>query len=739
MRHINLLLLLLCTGILQAQTQNVQSLLQLETDCPLEKIADRNEEEIGEEELVFMEEEVMVDAVPPPPPPPPPGAAVTKPVPPPPAEIDFASVADKLAKHAKKSKLKNEHKTEEYTLFLNDKMLWGVKNKKGKVTVEPQFDYVKITPAADKFIAAQDGISAYNIYDPQGKKLLAEDYNIINWYANGQPITVTKNGKSGLVDTTMQLLVPAEYDFVSKLGEDYFKVKNDEKFGLLSRTGEEVLPVKYRKLYQVATDDGKVRFLAQSNSNHVMLIDEKGREKVYGIPFYEYSYGGHLEGGRYLLYNGKIIDLQKEIYLFCGDALKRKPIQKSNAVPGLYYIDSYPEAYYFNVNGEIYEDLTGNSRLTFYADRAAVRVPTDEKDARNRTVYKYGVKDTKLAWTVSPEYLGLSPFQATGLFLAMDDNKYVGVIDGDGKAVIPFEYTSITRVGDEYVVHREGYPETFEILNLKGEKKYTGTGSYKRINSGEKMHTAYLRADNKRVILDENYKLIYDERFSNAGMFGEEAIWLEIFTGGQNKEYKMIDLQGKPYAVKIDGKPHGDYKKIKRVHDTPFFFFAFKDGGKYIYNTETEKGYAVDENVGYVSAGGLYKSAGLLKTAVKYREDEGLIDLYGNEILPPAADGIYGLGATRGALLSVTHNGKAKTFGLDGRTLFADYDGAKPLFDSYYAVEQDGKFGVMTLQGKEIIPFQHTKIYQRSAGGFIAEDAAGKKTEYDVKGRRIGE
>src|SRR5690606_8209354 len=75
---------------------------------------------------------------------------------------------------------------------------------------------------------------------------------ITNWIEYGPDgHYVVKNGKKGFVNNEGKLLIPCKYDAMSYPDGslDLFRVKKDNKYGLIDQYNKPFLPITFNKLY----------------------------------------------------------------------------------------------------------------------------------------------------------------------------------------------------------------------------------------------------------------------------------------------------------------------------------------------------------------------------------------------------------------------------------------------------------------------------------------------------------
>lgn len=105
---------------------------------------------------------------------------------------------------------------------------WGYINLRGKILIEPQFDLV-----------GEEAIPWYHPFDKKGP-------------SNFRLVEIDK--KIGLIDESIEVVLPPNYQIVRPLTKDYFMVKTDSLFYVVNRKEEVVLDGAYEDLVYLNTD-----------------------------------------------------------------------------------------------------------------------------------------------------------------------------------------------------------------------------------------------------------------------------------------------------------------------------------------------------------------------------------------------------------------------------------------------------------------------------------------------------
>ena len=743
MRIIHLFFLLCFIGHAHGQTTNIRSFLASDTNCPLEEAKPQTEKKVpAQESIIFETVEVSEETLPPPPPPPPKKrnlSAVTEPprslLPPLPDRTAFDNAAKKIRKNARKNKLRNEYETAAFTFFLSSNMLWGVKDNEGKVLIAPRFDYVIKTEIPDKFIAKEGGHGTYNFYNLQGEKMLADEYDEIYYNDTKDYIHVRKGNKRGWINSDFSVAVPAVYEFVYSLSEDLFLVRNGAYDGVTDKSGKEVLPLRYHELRLLPTDDGSLRFVSRSEHNQVVLTDKNGEDEVYGIEWKKQATFGQLQAGRYLFYDGRLIDIREKQYLFCGTKREKYKIRPVPDFLAMYYLHKQSETFYFDAKGDIFPGLSANNRLPYNHNRAVIAVRQAEKNEYTRSTYRYGVKDENLNWVIPPDYAEITATPKAYFFIVRAPEGKTGVLDRNGRTLIASEYAVILHNRDKFLAYAAVDTAEFSVIDEQGKELYRQKGKFESIKTENGITIAHRADDRRKAVLNDDYAVIYTGKFHGAAPFGDAAIYVLSYENG-NKIYRTTDKAGNPFTLNVDGKLYADFKTLTAVENTPFFFLETTEGSKHLYHTKTAKSFPLSAETGFVK-GGFYESMNLLETVSEDRRKTGLITPSGRIVVPLIADNIIRPASLSGMAVGIVKDGVSKVYDKAGNELFSDYDTARHLTENIFAVRKNGKTGAVTLQGKTVLPFAYRNIKNDGRGNLIAVGFFGVTSKFDKTGRRL--
>ncbi len=737
MKQINtfvIVLLFTMPFFLNAQSgKPIYEILGLQEGCPLPVPSKpRGKSDAGKAPEYAVEMEIDVPPPPPPPPPPPSNNQQTEivDIPEPPSETSMLKDLKSFLKSKKYGQ--PEMKFGENKFVLDEDMNWNLVSQKGKKISKTKFELVKISfdETNLSFTGKELGKAGFNVYNKNAEPFFKENFQRIRPYGRGNYVFFYSGKKIGVAHLKKgKILIPAKYDQVQHQNNCWI-VQIGKLKGILDEKGKVILAPKYEELSTAYSEDGNnYCFIPARNGELDILKNGKTFHKL-GIKYNQYGYG-KIFHGRYLYYNHQFIDLKKKQFLACGDRIK---VENHQSFHTLFSVtDKKGQNWFFNEKGEVITGApVGNkaSRLQIDNHLAAIGIKTDKKNPLGYPVYKVGLLDKQLEWRIEPKYTNLSAVKKSGLYLARNKEHQYGVIDTNEQVIIPFEYAHINNVGKVLLAFRVPKSSRAEVLDFSGKKLFEAELNYKHISTNSIAYEARRLSDGKRVMLNERFEVIYDQGFNNKGKFGKDAIWVDKF--GNTTTYNAFDLDGNPYPVMVDGQARTDYKKIKHIYRTPFFLIQLSDDKKYLYNPNTKSTSPIKPDINYLGDA-LYKSHGLIAANKEYREDMGIIDSLGKEILPPVFKNV----SQHENMISVQSEDRNYIFASDGEQLLEQYDNTYYLFGKYFWVKKKDKVGLVNIKGEIIIPLEYKSLSKSGNWDIQVTDFSGKKTIYNVDGEKI--
>lgn len=148
--------------------------------------------------------------------------------------------------------------------------LFGIKNKKGEVVIEPLFHQI------ESFV---DGVSIVSYDDFQGaidmKGEILIPYSYVELQTSSEHmIAFYENGMWGFFNTKGEKIIPAQYEFVGAFSEGLALASKNQLFGYINTKGKVVIPFQFD--YASNFEDGEAHVELRFKS---FIINKRG-EKI---------------------------------------------------------------------------------------------------------------------------------------------------------------------------------------------------------------------------------------------------------------------------------------------------------------------------------------------------------------------------------------------------------------------------------------------------------------------------
>jgi hypothetical protein len=271
-------------------------------------------------------------------------------------------------------------------------------------------------------------------------------YSIAYGQSSVNLIPFYKNDKWGFADTSMNIVVPPTYDYVTSFKNGYAIIKKNGLFGLMDSTTNIVVPIEYKNGFDLTEDLSWTR-----KDFDWIILNKQGIEIFPEYKYYSRPYG-FMEGLSRVIRNGKygfVNELGKETLKCIYDS------SSYGFKEGFAEVRIGKKWGYINKNGEVIVDFKYDYADNFEGGRAIVM-------DRQRG---YGFIDTTGKEIIPLKYQYASPF-FEGLAYVKVKNK-IGFINKEGNFLIKprFNYSGIYQNGFAYV----GNNLSSKIYNRKGK------------------------------------------------------------------------------------------------------------------------------------------------------------------------------------------------------------------------------------------------------------------------------
>ena len=162
-------------------------------------------------------------------------------------------------------------------IVVNNENQYGIVDCNNKVVLETK--YADILPVTENNIFVVKEAEAYTLMDKEGNNLLQTTYTNITGIKNGNAIVENKS-KYGVITTTGEEVVPIKYDEIAFAFTDTFIVKQNNQYGLVKKADQVVLELKYANMRYI----DKADFMEVSEDNiESDLISSDLTVKLTGI------------------------------------------------------------------------------------------------------------------------------------------------------------------------------------------------------------------------------------------------------------------------------------------------------------------------------------------------------------------------------------------------------------------------------------------------------------------------
>lgn len=150
----------------------------------------------------------------------------------------------------------------------------GVIDRSGSVRVEPIYRDVKFEEPGSLKVRKAD---RWKVIDQKQKSLhQIEADDIVSVGVNRYRLSL--NGKSGLIDSLFNILVPVQYDYIGSVADELFVAGVSGRYGLLRTNGSAILPIQYDSMLR---DNHLLRVRSWQNNQMVWeLFDTVGLRKT---------------------------------------------------------------------------------------------------------------------------------------------------------------------------------------------------------------------------------------------------------------------------------------------------------------------------------------------------------------------------------------------------------------------------------------------------------------------------
>ena len=337
------------------------------------------------------------------------------------------------------------------------------------------------------FSVMNNKTNKYGVIRDDGKTMLGYKYSDIIKTYKDMAIVEDKNDKQYLVNYKCKTLTSKKYDKIYTFHNGKAVVKLDNKYGIISESGKELVKPTYSKLIATKLDladafdkysGGRTTIKNISDGMIVkkgedyIYINKNGKKKVLDETYDNIKKLSNIKhkvssllvtmsDGKYGVMAADGKELYKPKYDFFGILSKTKGIfslgrrkyGKSGSYMSERIIDKDGNKL-FEINHAKYMYRISTGEYIVVKDKSA------SKDKKTEQVLLYDAEWKKLAefknkWKIIEAY-------NDGLFIVVDKDNNYGLVDKSGKIVLPFKYSDVS-FDDDCIIVKETYDDVEEI------------------------------------------------------------------------------------------------------------------------------------------------------------------------------------------------------------------------------------------------------------------------------------
>ena len=304
--------------------------------------------------------------------------------------------------------------------------------------------------------------------------VLEEQYDAADAFQDGY-CHVMKNDGWGMIDSNQELVIPCEYDEVTYYINGYCRIKVGGKWGLVNQAHQLILPCQYDSIseykygYSLVRDGRNWKLLLGNGT----LKDIPG--KYYNVEIISERYLGG-DNSYLLTLDGEVVALQPGCSFSRFDEWNVLISKNQRNYPS-----SYKEGIYLgNEKKEIQPCY--NKILKVNNGTVEVELPNGKNGVVSfDSEYHYNSDNEEILFKYPCVYI---TERLGDCFIAVNMEDLIGVIDKDGRAIVPYKYTEVKRLNENLLVFTEA----------RWNEKYLFNTQFKKV-SDSKFSQLYIEGD----------------------------------------------------------------------------------------------------------------------------------------------------------------------------------------------------------------------------------------------------
>ena len=631
-------------------------------------------------------------------------------------------------------------------------LMYGLINVKGEQTLE--FRYLYLSPHQHQLVASisKDQRAAFGIINEKGQAIVGFEYTNIHPVAEERYAVRNQQHKEALFDTKGEALTNFLYDSISQFHHRLAVTHLRGKQGLIDQNGKEQLPNQYRQVRVAA--DGSVEVLPFDQWQTYTRANKRIRRYAFdemravGVNLYQVKVGSvetfvDSHGEVVVPEKWRVVRLNKDFAVLADRGkygVLRNDTNLGNRVVVPAEYDSIRIDHRYIVAGKKstkagtacfgWQLFSQQGKLlTTYAYQDIG--PMSEQRFAVKRKDHWGYVDTTGQEVIACQYMTATSFSHG--HASVDFVSGQGVINTQGDWVVkPFKRGGaklrLTRVNDNlYIFHTEAHryeAPQYGLVNSQGLEFYQT--NHKLIDNG---HSLWEKSDQGRYglisytgrrLLETKYDTISALQegriytYEREGKYGILSWDGKVLQNLENNFQELHAMSDEFLGVKINGKygftdAWGRLRIANRYDSVTHFMSnmaAVKMLGRWGYINKSER---LIVQPHFDRAYPFREKAAIVKKGQRY----GMVNTQGQLVVPAVYDRIVPTAANR-YLVYQNDPQRGALVGLVSKAgkplIHPKYESIQDLNNGYVIGGRNGKYGLLTVEGRTTIPMVHKEL-----------------------------
>jgi hypothetical protein len=587
------------------------------------------------------------------------------------------------------------------------KYLTGCINASGKILVPFQYDGLEIN-SFRAIVFEKAGVQfRHGLIDFANKNIIPLRYRDIYPLGSLRYAVVSFENKTAIFSEDGVQLTGFDIDSISTFKNDFAIIYQDQKQGLINRSGEIVAPPAFCSIQ--IDDNGEVKrklanaWLFLEGGNKVIKEFHADSIECVGADVFKIN-----NAGRTTLVDSKLNPLTSASFSSIGKFQEGKAKFTNNGKTGI-----------LRRNGSVAVEAVYDE-LTLGVDHLLARKTVDGRP-------QWLLLDTLGKALTTKQYLLIEKYN--GKFFPALYKGYWGAIDLRGREIVACVHDSLVQSLDDYIVVK--FRGQYGIINTKEEWKVTPQANRLKLLEGgnyiefatpnqimKSMKGEVIYFTENRIDVKDNQVIEYLPS-GNVLKLNMQGVITERISKSEGTEEIFEESEGYRAIKKDDRYGFIDSRSRLRIANRYEHVKKFSEGlapakllGKWGYINKEDK----------IAIQPVYQNVGLFangRAIVQQKNLYGLIDKNGKVVLPIRYEKVEVLA---NKTISITQNDLLGLGDEKGQIILTPkYNSIEDVGNGYLIVKRDGMFGVMSTDGMSTVPLMYDDIvFDRYHNQFIA-------------------